>query len=1104
MKKLNLLRIINFNVMNFVKNIIKLGGVLLLCFIFKTIHAQTPTSSKNYIVETTVKVAGKTSASQLNSLNVDEANRNIQYIDGIGRLEQNIQWKASPTQKDIVQTKAYDSFGREITKYLPFAASSSNDGSFKATAITNQSDFYGIASWEPNVIHTPFPYGQTVIEPSPLNRIMEQGSSGAVWQPYQSSIANSGHTLKINYASNIANEVMLWSLTSTGATSSADYPANKLYKDVTKDENWVSGKSGTIEEFKDLEGKVLLKRSWETEYIALNTYYVYDDYNNLRYVIPPAVAVSSFVENDLTFNNFIYAYHYDGRKRVTEKKLPGKDWEYIVYNKLDQVVLTQDGVLRAAGKWLFSKYDALARPIISGIITSSSSRAVWQGNFNAQPYQWENRSNANGTGYTNNSLPTSGVDYFHILSYYDDYDFVGNPFGQPNGTTEVLSPNTRGLPTGTRTNIVGTNTMLASVNYYDKNGKVLRTKSDNQFGGTDEVTNIYNFGGEIIVSTRLHIANSISTTIANSFAYDHVGRPLATSENINSQGEVMLNKLEYNEIGELKKKNLHSTDGGSTFLQNSTYSYNERGWLKNTNSTEFSFQLNYQDGSTPQYNGNISNQNSTNGGTNNIFTYSYDKLNRLTNGATSNFGEALTYDVMGNIATMNRDGGGTATYSYVGNLLTGITGGGLTTSGYAYDANGNAIIDGRLGMNLAYNHLNLPTVFYKSGLHFEYTYDASGKKLSRRNIGTSVITDYADGIQYTNGTIDFIQTEEGRAVNNSGTYVYEYNLKDHLGNVRYSFNKHPITSAVQPLQIEDYYAFGLRKVINAGANNYLYNGKEFQDDLGLYDYGARFYDPIIGRWNVVDPLAEKMRRNSPYNYAFNNPIRFIDPDGMKPVPISSAAFRLFANKNGFTTNQQIGSYFERLSIASLKTTTLVYHNTSMDFPSRDRAEMNGGLPASVRPDGIGVYLGASSKAEIFTSPAYYEAKATSATITKKYRKAQITGMIDVLANIDIRDNERASLTLITTSDTKISNDILEYASSKGVHVFQSIAAIDDETGEFVISDKKPLNAQPLANLIDNIRKLFGQFGEYKGIDPKKYLNSGKSSNDPDPATINDN
>jgi len=106
------------------------------------------------------------------------------------------------------------------------------------------------------------------------------------------------------------------------------------------------------------------------------------------------------------------------------------------------------------------------------------------------------------------------------------------------------------------------------------------------------------------------------------------------------------------------------------------------------------------------------------------------------------------------------------------------------------------------------------------------------------------------------------------------------------------------TPILQVLQTSDYYPFGLQ--IAAGSyqkqtaldNDYLYNGKELQDEhnLGWMDYGARMYDPAIGRWNHVDPMADKMRSNSPYNYAFNSPVMFVDPDGMFPIVIHVRSF----------------------------------------------------------------------------------------------------------------------------------------------------------------------------------------------------------------------
>ncbi|MDR4951148.1 RHS repeat-associated core domain-containing protein [Chryseobacterium sp. ES2] len=123
-----------------------------------------------------------------------------------------------------------------------------------------------------------------------------------------------------------------------------------------------------------------------------------------------------------------------------------------------------------------------------------------------------------------------------------------------------------------------------------------------------------------------------------------------------------------------------------------------------------------------------------------------------------------------------------------------------------------------------------------------------------------------------------------------------------MGNVRVSYGRNS-AGALEITDANDYYPFGMNHLKTGNAffgsgsyKNYKYNGKELQE-TGMYDYGARFYMPDLGRWGVIDPLAEVSRRWSPYNYVLNNPISHIDPDGR----LSQSFMDELWNKSGNNT-----------------------------------------------------------------------------------------------------------------------------------------------------------------------------------------------------------
>ena len=351
----------------------------------------------------------------------------------------------------------------------------------------------------------------------------------------------------------------------------------------------------------------------------------------------------------------------------------------------------------------------------------------------------------------------------------------------------------------------------------------------------------------------------------------------------------------------------------------------------------FSMHLYYQQTydqlvTTPQYNGNISHVEwQTNGDVNQVraYRYNYDQLDRLTRAAyrprgTNGYnilmpGEYsvnnISYDLNGNILSLTRAGlnasANTTTiddltyeYTFGGNRLSkvtddgtaqGFTDGTNNDNDYGYDANGNITSDKNKGItDITYNYLNLPrTITFTNGT-ITFQYDANGNKLSK-TVSTGTQKDYLGGIEYNNGVVEAVYHEEGRTTPQGSNWQYEYNLKDQLGNTRVVFTDNNNDGTPEVIEEFDYYPFGMQHESGSATatNHYLYNGKELNTDLGLnwYDYGARWYDKALGRWNAPDPLAEKFDSWSGYHYTLNNPINYTDPNGMDTLYIHAELLR---------------------------------------------------------------------------------------------------------------------------------------------------------------------------------------------------------------------
>ncbi|MGB3467791.1 MAG: polymorphic toxin-type HINT domain-containing protein [Cyclobacteriaceae bacterium] len=601
------------------------------------------------------------------------------------------------------------------------------------------------------------------------------------------------------------------------------------------------------------------------------------------------------------------------------------DGFHFVASPGESFLVSQDAISTSKKQWGFTKYDALNRIAYTGFYHSDLSREQLQNFIDSQAETNNNtyesfEDGGSFHGYSNRTFPTE-INQEDILTvdYYDSYQFLSGSIDNP--PTEYLH-HPSGYKTGSKVRILGETELQEAVIFYDYRYKVIKQISQNHIHGIETTENEYlNDVSELITESSItHTSdlNDIDLKTVETYQYDHSDRLLTVDHQISDDGYLYPKKriatLDYNILGELSRKSLLALGGGN-FAQQVDFQYNIRGWLTKVNNgttfdhsrDRFGMELAYD------LNGNLKSQSwrSTGGavGMNQnvqTFNYSYDALSRLlaadyeSAGLDDDFSvRSIAYDANGNIRQLVRNQDGIDVdalgYYYDGNQLLvvedvtddpeGFDDGNTTGDDYSYDANGNLTKDLNKGISrITYNYLNLPKkITYKNGDYINYSYNAVGMKLQEESrFGENLtVKDYVNGKHYVNGELIFFSFSDGRVTKDGSDYHYEFNITDHLGNVRVT-----VDEAGEVIQRDDYYPFGL--TFNSWhispRNEYTFNGKE-KLSWGVYDYQGRLYDPAIGRFIHVDPLASERYYLSPYNYVQNNPLIRIDPDGYKDITI---------------------------------------------------------------------------------------------------------------------------------------------------------------------------------------------------------------------------
>lgn len=504
------------------------------------------------------------------NLDYDQCQITVQYLDGFGKTVENVAYKASPNQKDLITGVVdYDAFSRPKKTWLS-VESTKSDGSLLDTAL--------VKSTAKSFYQDLMPYSEVLeYEASPMSRVFKSYGAGKIFRDSSKYVqsryetANGIKRFRLFYDSDVAYI--------------GTYSAYELIKTTSTDERGYK-----VIEYKDKAGNVIQKDVQSDANTYLSTAYVFDEASRIRYILPPkaynALGTLSSIsfESWSEFNENVHAFHYDGKSRVIEKKSPGIGWTRVVYNRLNEVVLSQDDdELAKANTWNYVQKDGQSRTVRVGqmVLPTAYTRTYLQNLFDnfTDGQQFEERSTASGNvrNYTNRCFPSALRSYINDATwkniyYFDDadwryadgnsgtiadYGFQSNPYN----TTAYSATNAKGLMTGGLHKIDNFGDFpFPSTIFYDDKNRPIQSIVYHDLYARNQNDIQYNFVGETLQSRMVYRKRGASDLIrTHEHTLDHLGRSkdiyyTLVEGTTNKVPRLKISSLYYDNIGRLKGK----------------------------------------------------------------------------------------------------------------------------------------------------------------------------------------------------------------------------------------------------------------------------------------------------------------------------------------------------------------------------------------------------------------------------------------------------------------------------------------------------------------------------------------------------------------------